>query len=122
VIRTTGSWNKWYVTPGRVSQIEHGEVSTIEAIARYVRALGGRLDLVANFTGHTLTVTTTEATCTNQYRSQVRTSSDFARPSKTSPDAKPALICGHRTQRDTVRRNRHAWQMHGMQTIRDPNP
>jgi transcriptional regulator with XRE-family HTH domain len=47
------------VTPGRVSQIERGELSTIEAIARYVQALGGRLDLVANFADHTLTVTTT---------------------------------------------------------------
>jgi transcriptional regulator with XRE-family HTH domain len=28
------------VTPGRVSQIERGELSTIEAIARYVQALG----------------------------------------------------------------------------------
>ncbi|MDQ2810831.1 MAG: helix-turn-helix domain-containing protein [Actinomycetota bacterium] len=35
------------VTPGRVSQIERGELSTIEAIARYVQALGGRLDLIA---------------------------------------------------------------------------
>lgn len=49
------------VTPGRVSQIERGEVSTIDAIARYVEALGGRLDLVATFVDHTLTVTTTEA-------------------------------------------------------------
>jgi DNA-binding XRE family transcriptional regulator len=49
------------VTPGRVSQIERGEVSTIEAIARYVQALGGRLDLVASFDDHTLTVTTTDA-------------------------------------------------------------
>ena len=49
------------VTPGRISQIERGELSTIEAIARYVQALGGRLDLVANFADHTLTVTTTEA-------------------------------------------------------------
>jgi transcriptional regulator with XRE-family HTH domain len=49
------------VTPGRVSQIERGKLSTIEATARYVRALGGRLDLVANFTDHTLTVTSTEA-------------------------------------------------------------
>jgi hypothetical protein len=49
------------VTPGRVSQIERGELSTIEAIARYVQALGGRLDLVANFADHTLTVTTTDA-------------------------------------------------------------
>ena len=49
------------VTPGRVSQIERGELSTIEAIARYVQALGGQLELVANFADHTLTVTTTEA-------------------------------------------------------------
>ena len=49
------------VTPGRVCQIERGELSTIEAIARYVQALGGRLDLVANFADHTLTVTTTDA-------------------------------------------------------------
>lgn len=49
------------VTPGRVSQIERGKLSTIEAIARYVHALGGRLDLVASFADHTLTVTTTEA-------------------------------------------------------------
>ena len=49
------------VTPGRVSQIERGELSTIEAIARYVQALGGHLELVANFADHTLTVTTTEA-------------------------------------------------------------
>ncbi|MGH3196173.1 MAG: helix-turn-helix domain-containing protein [Streptosporangiaceae bacterium] len=51
------------VTPGRVSQIERGELSTIEAIARYVQALGGHLELVANFADHTLTVTTTEAAC-----------------------------------------------------------
>ena len=49
------------VTPGRVSQIERGEVATIDAIARYIEALGGRLDLVASFGDHTLTVTTTEA-------------------------------------------------------------
>jgi ribosome-binding protein aMBF1 (putative translation factor) len=49
------------VSPGRVSQIERGELSTIEAIARYVQALGGHLELVANFADHSLTVTTTEA-------------------------------------------------------------
>ncbi len=49
------------VTPGRVSQIERGEVATVEALARYISALGGRLDLVANFDDHTLTMTTTEA-------------------------------------------------------------
>jgi DNA-binding XRE family transcriptional regulator len=49
------------VTPGRVSQIERGEVATIDAIARYIEALGGRLDLVASFGDHTVTVATTEA-------------------------------------------------------------
>jgi DNA-binding XRE family transcriptional regulator len=49
------------VTPGRVSQIERGELATIDAVVRYVEALGGRLDLIASFGDHTLTVTTTEA-------------------------------------------------------------
>lgn len=49
------------VTPGRVSQIERGDVATIEAIARYVEGLGGRLDLVATFGERTTTVATTEA-------------------------------------------------------------
>lgn len=49
------------VSPGRVSQIERGEVPTLDAIARYFEALGGRLDVVANFDDHTLTVTTTDA-------------------------------------------------------------
>jgi DNA-binding XRE family transcriptional regulator len=48
------------VTPTRVSQIENGELCTIEAVARYVQALGGRLDLVASFGDHTLTVATVE--------------------------------------------------------------
>jgi transcriptional regulator with XRE-family HTH domain len=37
------------VSVARVSQIEHGEVTSFEVIARYVEALGGRLDLVADF-------------------------------------------------------------------------
>lgn len=37
------------VSIARVSQIEHGEVSSFEVIARYIEALGGRLDLVADF-------------------------------------------------------------------------
>ena len=44
------------VTKGRISQIEHGEVFTVEAIARYISALGGRLDLVADFGDHTYRV------------------------------------------------------------------
>jgi DNA-binding XRE family transcriptional regulator len=48
-------------SPGRVSQIERGELATIDAAARYVEALGGRLELIASFGDHTVTVTTTEA-------------------------------------------------------------
>src|ERR1035441_7543697 len=47
--------------PGGVSQIERGELATIDAVARYIDALGGRLDLIASFGDDTLTVTTTEA-------------------------------------------------------------
>lgn len=42
------------VSVARISQIEHGEVESFEIIARYVEALGGRLDLVADFGGHTV--------------------------------------------------------------------
>lgn len=42
------------VSIARVSQIEHGEVTSFEVIARYVEALGGRLDLVADFGDHTV--------------------------------------------------------------------
>jgi len=37
------------VTKGRVSQIERGEVSTVEVIARYVQAIGGHLQIAAVF-------------------------------------------------------------------------
>src|ERR1700745_2213332 len=40
------------VTPGLVSQIEHGEVSTVEALASYIVALGGKLELIADIGGH----------------------------------------------------------------------
>jgi hypothetical protein len=40
--------------PGRVSQIEHGEVSTVGALASYLAALGGKLELVADIGGHLL--------------------------------------------------------------------
>jgi DNA-binding XRE family transcriptional regulator len=49
------------ITPGPVSQIERGEVATIDAIACYIEALGGRLDLVASLGDHSLTVATTES-------------------------------------------------------------
>lgn len=49
------------VISGQVSQIERGEVATMDAVARYVEALDGRLDLVASFGDHTVTVASTDA-------------------------------------------------------------
>jgi hypothetical protein len=49
------------VMPGRVSRIERSEVATIDAIARCIEALGGRLVPAADLGDHTLTVATTEA-------------------------------------------------------------
>ena len=37
------------VSVAQISQIERGEVTSFEVIACYVEALGGRLDLVADF-------------------------------------------------------------------------
>ena len=37
------------VTKSRVSQIERGEVSTVDVIGRYVRAIGGQLQISAVF-------------------------------------------------------------------------
>jgi hypothetical protein len=39
------------VTPDRVFQIEHGEVSTVEALASCIAALGGRLERIADIGG-----------------------------------------------------------------------
>jgi DNA-binding XRE family transcriptional regulator len=41
------------VTKARVSQIERGEVSSVDVIARYVEAIGGHLELTASFPGGT---------------------------------------------------------------------
>jgi len=37
------------VSVGRVSQIEHGDLSGLDVLDRYVHALGGQLGLVASF-------------------------------------------------------------------------
>ncbi|WP_261553545.1 helix-turn-helix domain-containing protein [Frankia tisae] len=37
------------VSKGRISQIERGEVSTVDVIARYVQALGGQIQITAVF-------------------------------------------------------------------------
>ncbi|MEE2051994.1 transcriptional regulator [Nocardiopsis tropica] len=42
------------VSVARVSRIEHGEVSSFDVVARYVEAMGGRLELVADFGDHLL--------------------------------------------------------------------
>jgi DNA-binding XRE family transcriptional regulator len=44
------------VTKGRVSQIERGEVFTVEVVGRYIQALGGELRLLADFGDHTYRV------------------------------------------------------------------
>ncbi|MGW5263118.1 helix-turn-helix domain-containing protein [Microbispora sp. NPDC004025] len=44
----------------RVSQIEHGEVTSLDVIARYVEALGARLDLVVDFGDRTLRLPVSE--------------------------------------------------------------
>jgi ribosome-binding protein aMBF1 (putative translation factor) len=52
------------VSVARVSQIEHGEVASFEVIARYVEALGGRLDLVADFGDRTVRLPVSNAAST----------------------------------------------------------
>ncbi|WP_236542905.1 helix-turn-helix domain-containing protein [Spiractinospora alimapuensis] len=44
------------VSTARISQIEHGETISIDVIARYVAALGGHLDLVADFGDRTVRI------------------------------------------------------------------
>lgn len=44
------------VSKGRAGQIEHGEISTVDVLSRYVRALGGELRLVADFKDETVLV------------------------------------------------------------------
>lgn len=41
------------VSKARVSHIEHGAVATIELLARYLDAVGGRLEITAAFDGGT---------------------------------------------------------------------
>jgi hypothetical protein len=48
------------VSIAQVSQIEHGEVTWFEVIARYVEALCGRLDLVAHFGDRTVRLPVTD--------------------------------------------------------------
>jgi transcriptional regulator with XRE-family HTH domain len=52
------------VSIARISQIEHGEVASFEVIARYVEALGGRLDLVADFGDRTVRLPVSDTTAT----------------------------------------------------------
>lgn len=37
------------ISTGRVSQIEHGDLSGLDVLDRYIQALGGQLGLVATF-------------------------------------------------------------------------
>jgi hypothetical protein len=58
------------VSVARVSQIEHGEVTSFEVIARYVEALGGRLDLVADFGDRTVGLPASDTTPSAAHNSQ----------------------------------------------------
>jgi hypothetical protein len=60
------------VTPGRVSQIEHGEVSTVEALASYIAALGGRLELIADIGGHLLKMPANPAAYSGDWAAELK--------------------------------------------------
>jgi hypothetical protein len=57
----------WGLSVARVSQIEHGEVASFEVVVRCVEALGGRLDLVADFGDRTVRLPVSD-TATNPRR------------------------------------------------------
>jgi ribosome-binding protein aMBF1 (putative translation factor) len=61
-LQQRGIANAIGVSVARVSQIEHGEVTSFEVIARYVEALGGRLDLVADFGDRTVRLPVSDTT------------------------------------------------------------
>ncbi|MEU6715333.1 helix-turn-helix domain-containing protein [Nonomuraea sp. NPDC046802] len=44
------------VSQARVSQIEHGQIGGLDTLRTYVIALGGTLDIVADFGDHTVKV------------------------------------------------------------------
>ncbi len=44
------------ISQARVSQIEHGQIGGLDALRSYVVALGGTLDVVADFGDHTVKV------------------------------------------------------------------
>lgn len=44
------------VSQARVSQIEHGRIGGLDTLRGYVVALGGTLDVVADFDDHTVKV------------------------------------------------------------------
>jgi transcriptional regulator with XRE-family HTH domain len=41
------------VSQARISKIEHGEISGIDIVTAYVKALGGNIDIVAKLDGKT---------------------------------------------------------------------
>lgn len=44
------------ITQARVSQIEHGQIGGLDIVRSYVTALGGKLEVVADFGDHTVKV------------------------------------------------------------------
>lgn len=54
------------VSSARVSQIEHGEVATVEPFAAHGSALGGKLELPADIGGHLLKMQTGLPQCSTR--------------------------------------------------------
>ena len=50
-LRQTDVAERMGISKARVSHIEHGAVATIELLARYLDAIGGRLEITAAFDG-----------------------------------------------------------------------
>lgn len=63
---------KCFPLKARGSQIEHGEVTSVEVIARYVKALGGRLDLVADFGDRTVRLPVSDAESATRRQPPIR--------------------------------------------------
>jgi transcriptional regulator with XRE-family HTH domain len=74
------------VSVARVSQIEHGEVTSFEVIARYVEALGERLDLVADFGDRTVRLPEVVGLPPDDLVQQVRLGS-AAQPATSTPSS-----------------------------------
>jgi hypothetical protein len=81
------------VSIARVSQIEHGEVISFEVIARYVEALGGRLNLGADFGDRTVRLPVSDTATGACEHKQISRVSCVSRPAaELAPFARFVMI------------------------------